>query len=318
LTNSRRASIAAACLLPLLTTACAAGRSVAIEFAGAAEPVTIDGFSSCAASHPRSIEIDPDQPLAVFVHGCNASAGRFRALAEVFEAHGQQTICFEYDDRESLDETSARLAAGLEQLERHQRDPAITVFGHSQGGLVVRRAFISEREDGVKPDDERAYRIVTVSSPFNGIAASAHCGMVPLHLLTFGVTAGICAAIAGDKWNEIHERADFMRAPGTLIEPVDEYVKIVTDERETCRRYGDEGECEEDDFVFSVAEQYNEVIDADPRVENLEIRAGHVEIVGDEDLAPLKLIELLQQAQVLVETPPEKRAEIAALLRRLF
>ena len=245
--GTRGIAVTAVASLFLLGGACATTRPVEIAVRGEQERVEIEGLAGCAGTRAEAVAIDPDRPLAVFVHGCNHSAGRFRALAEVFEAHGQQTICFEYDDRESLEETSARFATALEKLEEHQRNREITVLGHSQGGLVVRRAFIAEREDGVPPDEEKNYRLVTVSSPFNGIAASAHCGMIPLHVVTFGVTAGICAAIAGHKWNEIHERAEFMREPGTLIEPVDEYVKIVTDERETCRRYDDRncryGEC---------------------------------------------------------------------------
>jgi len=305
-------------LFGALATACASTQSAAIDFGGDADPVTIEGFSACATDGPDRLPIDPDRPLAVFVHGCNASGGRFRALAEVFEAHGQQTICFDYDDRDSMEDTAARLAAALQKLTAHHRHPEITVFGHSQGGLITRRAFADKRGDGPILDQQFDYRIVTVSSPFNGIEASSHCGLIGLHIVTLGITAGVCAAIAGDKWDEIHGDADFMREPGTLVEGVGDYVKVVTDERETCRRYDEDGDCVEDDYVFSVEEQYNDAIDSDSRVVNLEVKAGHVEIVGQDDEPPHKLIELLQDNEILAETSPEKRDEIASLLRRLF
>jgi hypothetical protein len=312
------APILLATSIQLLAAACASTQPVTVEFGDGKESLTIEGFSACSGDEPNTIQIDPDLPLAVFVHGCNASGGRFRALAEVFEAHGQQTICFDYDDRESMEETAARLTTALSALERHHRHREITVFGHSQGGLITRRAFTLKGMGRNVDGPEHVYRIVTVSSPFNGIEASSHCGLVGLHVVTLGITAGICAAIAGGKWNEIHGKAEFMREPGTVVETVDDYVKIVTDERETCRRYDDSGECVEDDFVFSVDEQYNETVDQDPRVTNLEIKAGHAAIVGGEDQPPDKLIELLQANDILAETPPEKRDEIAQLLRRLF
>lgn len=316
-TRYARAPVALA-LAAVLAGACAGrGPTAEIRFGGA-KSTQIAGLVACADEGPDVLDIDPDRPLVLFVHGCNGSAGRFRALAEVFEAHGQQTICFSYDDRESLADSSGRLAAAIEELRGHLRHRDLTILGHSQGGLVARRALIAERPDRVAAGDDHEFRLVTVSSPFNGIAASSDCASVVLHVLTLGVSVGLCAAIAGAKWNEIHDEAAFVREPGTLVDVVSGYVKVVTDERGTCRRYDADGECVEGDFVFSVPEQYNTAIDTDRRVTNLEVKAGHVEIVGDEGTPPVKLIGILQSEGVLAETPPERRAEIAALLRRLF
>jgi hypothetical protein len=183
--------------------------------------------------------------------------------------------------------------------------------------LVARRALIGEHY-GDGPDRRFDVRLVTVSSPFHGIEASAHCSMVALHVLTLGVSAGLCAAIAGPKWREIPPRSEFMTRPGELAPGVGEYVKIVTDERGSCRREDESGECAEDDYVFSVPEQYNDAVDGDARVSDVRVRAGHVEIVGGEHLPPRKLIEVLQEEGVLATTPPERVAEIDALLERLF
>jgi pimeloyl-ACP methyl ester carboxylesterase len=293
---------------------CAGGRetsSAAVRFGDGTSALEIAGLDECDDAGSTELQLDPDRPLVVIVHGCNASGGRFRALAGVFEAHGQQTVCFNYDDRRSIETTAGTLALALDLLGEHFVHQPVTVLGHSQGGLVARRALVGERE-------RAGFRLVTVSSPFDGIAASSDCAATWLHVLTLGMTAAVCRGIAGEKWNEIHPRAGFIREPGALSRTVTGHLLVVTDERDTCRRQAPDGSCALDDFVFSVEEQRNAAVEGDPRVETLEIQAGHVEIVGDADLPPLKLIGALQELGVLAGTPPERAAEIAALLRALF
>jgi hypothetical protein len=183
---------------------------------------------------------------------------------------------------------------------------------------VARRALVEDRAEPLGIADGTTYRLVTVSSPFAGIRASADCGRIWLHVLSLGVTVGICQAIAGDKWTEIHPRSEAVEKPGTLGAQVDSFVMIVTDERNTCRRWGEGGRCEEDDYVFSVAEQRHVPVESDPRVTRAEVKAGHVEIVGKPGVSPTKLIAALQARGVLEPTPPEKRERIAALLARLY
>ena len=48
------------------------------------------------------------------------------------------------------------------------------------------------------------------------------------------------------------------------------------------------------------------------------IKAGHVEIVGDERVAPLKLISILQQSGILKPTEPERKASLNLLLTKLY
>jgi pimeloyl-ACP methyl ester carboxylesterase len=312
---SRRSGlIATLAVLLVAGPGCAGSRessSAAVRFGDGAPAVGIAGLDECDDAGSAELRLDPDRPLVVIVHGCNASGGRFRALAGVFEAHGQQTVCFNYDDRRSMEATAESLARALDLLGEHLVHQPVTVLGHSQGGLVARRALV-----GV--ETHARFRLVTVSSPFDGIAASADCAAIWLHVLTLGMTAAVCRGIAGDKWNEIHSRAGFIREPGSLSRTVTGHLLVVTDERDTCRRRGDDGGCALDDFVFSMEEQRNDAVGRDRRVEAVEVKAGHVEIVGDADLPPLKLIGALQEAGVLAETPPERAAEIAALLRALF
>jgi pimeloyl-ACP methyl ester carboxylesterase len=307
----------AVALLGLLA-ACAETQGVRIDFGDARGAIEIPGLSRCWGTDDGALHLDPDKPLVVIVHGCNASQGRFRSLAAVFEAHDQQTVCFNYDDRRRMEEVAEEFAGAVRGLEPHLRNREITVLGHSQGGLVARRALIDSHYGRSGAGERLAVRLVTVSSPFRGIEASAHCSMTALHVVTLGVSAGLCAAIAGAKWREIHPRSEFMTQPGDLTDEVGEYVKVVTDERDTCRRVDGRGRCAEDDFVFSVPEQYNEAVDGDGRVRNVEVKAGHVEIVGGESVPPRKLVEILQANGVLARTPPDQVAAIDALLEALF
>ena len=68
----------------------------------------------------------------------------------------------------------------------------------------------------------------------------------------------------------------------------------------------------------SFVEQTATPVDSDPRVEALEIAAGHVEVVGEAGNVPIKLIEALQRTNILAATPVEREAEMAVLLRALY
>lgn len=70
----------------------------------------------------------------------------------------------------------------------------MTVIAHSQGGLVARRALVA-----APPGDQSVggvpYRLVTISSPFGGIRASAdgEDGVVPEKLIAVLREQGILA-----------------------------------------------------------------------------------------------------------------------------
>ena len=60
------------------------------------------------------------------------------------------------------------------------------------------------------------------------------------------------------------------------------------------------------------------MIDTYARLINVEIAAGHVEIVGYEDVAPRKLLAILQEQKMLAPTPPERNAALQRLLALLY
>ncbi len=251
------------------------------------------------------------------VHGCLGSAGRFRALAEVFAFSGQQAVCFSYNDRDSLLVSSGQLSASLEQLAARIESKEITVIGHSQGGLIARKALVANHADSQQQINTEL-KLITVSAPFSGIKAAGHCSSTLGRILSLGLTVPICMIASGDKWYEITGASEFINQPGELIQQVEAHLKINTDETGSCRRADVDNNCAEDDFVFSLGEQRNKAVDEGEKVINLDARAGHVEIVGDQRVAPVKLIAILQQQGVLKDPEPEQLAAFNELLTRLY
>ena len=279
--------------------------------------VSIPHLGPCTDSPDRTLRFNSNHPMTVLVHGCNGSAGHFRSLAQLYAFHGQQAVCFSYDDRDSLLVSSGQLIGALDELAGHLRERNVTVIGHSMGGLVARKALELERR-GEWRRDVADLRLATVSAPLAGIAVASACGSRALQWLSLGAIAGSCWLVTGDNWYEITPQSDFIRRPGVLLPSVHRYLKVVTDERDTCRRTRPDGTCLESDYVFSLAEQYNPVVDGYARLTNVEVGAGHVEIVGYKDVAPRKLLEILQQQGMLAATPPERRAALERLLTLLY
>ena len=285
--------------------------------------LSIPGLGPCTDNPDRTLHLNSQQPLTVLVHGCRGSTGNFRALAEVMAFHGQQTACFTYNDRASLMVSSGQLAASLDTLAKQTSNREVTVIGHSQGALIARKALIADRPDSLR-SSEAKLMLVTISGPFSGIASAQQCGKpTPLMMaLTLGLVQPLCKIVSGDKWFEITSASDFIRQPGELLGQVQMHLKIDTDERGTCRRFNDAGVCTESDYVFSLEEQTylpaNLQGDKVVGLKNIEVKAGHVEIVGDQRVAPRKLIAVLQQNAILNRTEEKRSAAFSRLLTRLY
>ena len=213
--------------------------------------------------------------------------------------------------------SSAELIDALSSLSAKMENRQFTIIGHSQGGLISRKALIEEREDRFSAGDA-PFRLVTISAPFAGIAAAEHCGSVAARILSLGLVIPICKLISGEKWYEITRPSPFIQEPGELLEQVATHLKIVTDEAGTCRRRDKNGVCVEDDFVFSLDEQYFEKVDDSSRVDNVEVQAGHAEIVGNYRVPPEKLIKLMQSKGIMHRTRPAQRVGLSLLLSRLY
>lgn len=277
--------------------------------------LNIPGLGPCTDNPDRSLRLNSQQPVTVLVHGCFGSSGLFRGLAQVLAFHGQQTVCFTYNDRDSMMVSSAELISALERLADGMANKQVTVIGYSQGALIARKALIAERPDSLTRDV--SLRLVTVAGPFGGIAAAEPCGSSLVRVLTLGLIVPMCQIATGDKWSEITSTSDFILQPGRLHRQVYDYLKIVTDERGTCRIPVDGG-CRKSDFSFSLEEQRLPLIDRDPLTKVVEVKAGHVEIVGDKHVAPVKLITILQDHHILNRTEPDRLTELNRLLARLY
>ncbi|MDP1863720.1 MAG: alpha/beta hydrolase [Thiobacillus sp.] len=279
--------------------------------------VSVAGLRPCNNGPERTLNIDPGQPINILVHGCNGSTGRFRTLAEVLAFHGQQTACFEYDDRDSLMVSSGQLARAVDTLAQQMNTPQITVIGHSMGGLVARKAFIDSHPSPSR-NTQVDLRLVTVSAPFSGIASARMCAASALRFATLGLNDLLCWLVSGDNWYEITSASGFIRNPGTLIPQVRSHLKIATDERGTCRRRNDADQCIEDDYIFSLGEQQYPPAASMPRTTDVEVAAGHVEIVGESGVTPYKLINVFQREGIIRATPPERLSAFQALLTELY
>jgi hypothetical protein len=278
--------------------------------------LNIPGLGPCTDNPNRSIHLNSQQPVTVLVHGCFGSSGRFRGLAQVLAFHGQQTVCFTYNDRDSMMLSSTQLNTALDQLAQGMDNKRVDVIGHSQGALIARKALVVDRPNPLSNGDLQL-RLVTVSGPFAGIASADQCGNPITRVLSFGLIGAMCKVVTGDKWSEITYTSDFIRHPGTLHKQVRDYLKVVTDERGTCRQTKN-GLCIETDDVFSLAEQDNAIIDSDPATKLVKVKAGHVEIVGDQHVAPVKLIAILQENGILKPTEPQRKAELKRLLEAVY
>jgi pimeloyl-ACP methyl ester carboxylesterase len=303
-----------------LLSACAhrPGAGPGARFADEPALAEVGELGPCDETQAPKI-IDRHADLVVLVHGCNASHARYHALAALFELHGQQALCFRYDDRRRVGEVARDLRASLAKLATHLERRELTIVAHSQGGLLTRVALASsEQSPMITRSGPLQVSLVTVSSPFNGITAAADCGRKWLHAITLGTTFAICYAIAGSKWRDIHPDAALVQRPAPLGDFVQSHLEIRTDERDSCRRWNANGRCARSDYVFSVDEQRNPRVDDDRRVTSELVVAGHTEIVGQEDTAPRKLLTTLQRHGVLRATPTEKESALQALLERLF
>lgn len=276
----------------------------------------IAGLGPCTAQEDRSFSLNSQQPVVVLVHGCLASSGRFRSLAEVFALQGQQAICYEYNDRDSLQEVGHDLRLALDRLSQALDHQPMTLIGHSQGGLIARHAL---RDSGPAAPAllSSPQQLITLSSPFSGISAADHCASTTARLISVGLVVPICMLISGDKWYEITYASDFMRNPGSLNPGVQRHLLVKTDERKSCRAWR-QARCLEDDYVFSLEEQALPSHANAPVVAKQVVRAGHAEIVGDSRTVPQKLIDLLQDAGILRRTHPSNETAFRQRLSEIF
>jgi pimeloyl-ACP methyl ester carboxylesterase len=276
--------------------------------------LNIAGLRSCSDNPDRSLRLKSGQPVDVLVHGCFGSSGEFRSLSQVLAFHGQQTVCFTYDDRARLTRSATELRRAIDLLAAQTRSPQITIIGHSQGALIAHKSLT---DSALALTSQPDLRLVTISGPFAGIAAAQTCGRTWLYPFTLGLLPLSCYAVTGAKWADITYSSQFIREPGALVPQVSQFLKIDTDERGTCRRE-EAGRCVAKDEVFSLAEQRNSAVEGDRRAQRVEIRAGHVEIVGDEHVAPTKLIAILQEQGVIPAIASDRVSAFDQALARIY
>lgn len=278
--------------------------------------VSISNLSSCTDADDKSIKLDTQSPVTILVHGCDSSAGHFRSLAQLYAFHGQQAICYNYDDRASLIDSADKLTIAVNDLADATGNKNISIIGHSMGGLVARKALEDNNKTNTLSD--KNLDLITISAPISGINAASYCGLEPLHWLSAGIVPGICWLITGNNWSEIPSSSNFILYPEPLLPSVERYLKIVTNEENTCRRKSSDGSCLEDDYVFNLAEQYHPTIDNYNNIEGIQVKAGHVAIVGNKNIVPRQLLSILQDYGMLSYTPDSRKEAFEKLLADLY
>ena len=156
--------------------------------------LSLDGLGPCSDKADRSFQLKQGEPITVLVHGCTSSAGRYRSLAQVFAFKGQQTICYDYNDRASLDKVAGHLRQTLDDLSAQTGHPDITLIGHSQGGLISRRALTTVHRESPNLDQSQQ-RLITLSAPFSGISAADHCASPTARVISLGLVIPILSLI---------------------------------------------------------------------------------------------------------------------------
>lgn len=264
--------------------------------------IEISGLTPCTAELNPLVRLNRAAPVAILVHGYRGNPALLRPLAQELADRGLQTVCFEYDDRDMLITSAGELARAIDALSDVLVQPRITVVGHSQGGLIARKALVGELAEPVQAVGASVH-LVTVAAPFAGTASARLCAWMPARVMTLGLGDLVCRLVSGRKWYEITHASDFIRNPGTLVPMVREHLMIITDEADSCRRFDARGACLVGDYVIGVGEQHFASVEAEPRAKRVEVKAGHLEIVGESGGSAGKLVAVMERYALVAPVP---------------
>jgi len=213
------------------------------------------------------------------VHGCKARPGGFCRWRSCMLSR-QQAVCFSYDDRASLVRVSGELIAALDGLAGHMHNRQLTVMGHSMGGLVSERHWSATA---------RAWNAPTWNCGYSPSRRRSPASALPRPAATAGAMAEPGVVPASARWYRRQLVRDHLgldssaaraaAAHGTAI------LKIVTDERGHLPALDANGAVSRAIMSSALGEQYQPVVTA-RRLTNVEVDAGHVEIVGDRNIVP--------------------------------
>lgn len=264
--------------------------------------IEISGVTPCTAETDPRVRLNRAAPVAILVHGYRGTPAHLRPLAQELADRGLQTVCFEYDDREMLITSAVELARTIDALAGLLVQPRITVVGHSQGGLIARKALVNELPEPVQAVGARLH-LVTVATPFAGTASARLCASPTARVMSLGLGDLVCRLISGKKWYEITHASDFIREPGTLAPMVREHLMIITDEADSCRRFDARGVCTVGDYVIGVGEQRFPPVEAEARAKRVLVKAGHLEIVGESGGSAGKLVAVMERHALVAPAP---------------
>jgi hypothetical protein len=215
-------------------------------------------------------QFDASKKVIVLIHGINADRHVFDKLAPALYETGFWVVRFQYDYHQSLEKSADELGKQLDALVATYGISHLTVLAHSMGGLISRRSFTRHLQTLL-------IDLVTAATPFGGFDSANPARFKILRILGWPWVKP-CYAQLGSK-------SDFIKKPGDLGTNVI-HLKIVTDEKDFE---------EQDDYVVSIKNQTNPVVDQSPQISNIIlIHSGHDMVLSKEIILPLLVNSELQ------------------------
>lgn len=239
--------------------------------------------------HPLTavrLPLDPRRPVVVWVHGYDPAQGEADPLLRDLERRGHQLVRFRYDWRERMDRSADTLVRAVRALRAEYSLPGLTVVGHSQGGLISRKAMTVGR--GLTLAGDVPIDLWTIASQFAGYGSANFTYLLP-KVNIFGVKAS---------HRDLRSWSPFMRRPGALGPNV-RHVKVETRERGKQRLEG--GRLVDD---CSAPRQNQPQVDSDPRlVHRVTLDLGHVGVLRDDHGRVPEALHAVLDAHLRSPTP---------------
>jgi pimeloyl-ACP methyl ester carboxylesterase len=121
-------------------------------------------------------EYDPRRTPVFLVHGIKGSPRDLEPLVSRFEETPYQPVVFFYPTGMSLSEASRQLGTQVRDFLRRHPNDRYGIVAHSMGGLVA-KGLLDEFDVARELPGWRVF--VAISSPWQGIAATAHSDRLP-------------------------------------------------------------------------------------------------------------------------------------------
>lgn len=225
---------------------------------------------------------DMQKPVVVLVHGYK-SEDELSPLADAYKKKGYEVVRFKYDWEDSLEKSADQLVDEITSIQQKYHLKEVKVVAHSMGGLVSRRAMISDRNKTLA-NKEFKVDFISIASPFGGFPSANVAKLLPYNILG-----------TKESHRSLATRSAFITNPGNLgrnithtkIETIETNKKrniireVVIKGRNTSTTY--KLPVTVKDAVALPHHQTNDKVDKDPQVSKIiRLDMGHVGVLVNE------------------------------------